>query len=501
MIIAISNKSIIKNIMNRTTLFFKAIICIMLALITGCKSELINPLEVGAGITDITPPVGYPRYGYPLVESTGVKDPLHAKALVFKQGETRGAILVCELLGIPRDLSRIVRERVSKQTGIPFQNITVSATHSHTSPRITEEFREYADRESSGKLTEEDQKSYFTYLINGMTEAIISAANKTNEVEMISGIGEAPGISFNRRFLMTDGRVRFNPGRLNPRIVRPVGPVDPNVHYVLFQPVGQTSYQASLTVFSSHYVRGGTEFSADYPFYLQERLREIFGEQLISVFGLGPCGNVSTVDVNASGKEIEGEPEKVKRIGFRLADIVNEALPQGEKSTPDLGILSRTVYLPMQGYTEEELKWSKEGIEPLYMERAFMETRRRFKISVWGVQPPLELLRKNEAVPPSVSGDPWRLPVEIHAFRLDSRTAVVTMPCELFVEFGIDLKKRSPFFNTMLIELANADIAYLPTEQAFKEGDYEALNSRLVPGSGEEMVNIALEMLQELAMK
>jgi hypothetical protein len=108
------------------------------------------------------------------------------------------------------------------------------------------------------------------------------------------------------------------------------------------------------------------------------------------------------------------------------------------------------------------------------------------------------MMRKNEAVPPSVSGEPWRLPVEIHVFRLDSRTAVVTMPGELFVEFGIDLKKRSPFSNTMLIELANADIAYIPTAQAFKEGGYETINSRLAPGSGEEMINVALEMLSEL---
>ncbi len=72
------------------------------------------------------------------------------------------------------------------------------------------------------------------------------------------------------------------------------------------------------------------------------------------------------------------------------------------------------------------------------------------------------------------------------------------LPGELFTEFGFDLKKRSPFANTMLIELANADIAYVPTQQAFKEGGYEPINSRLAPESGEQMINIAIEMLTEL---
>jgi hypothetical protein len=110
----------------------------------------------------------------------------------------------------------------------------------------------------------------------------------------------------------------------------------------------------------------------------------------------------------------------------------------------------------------------------------------------------LELFRKNEAIPPSVSGDPWRLPVEIHAYRLDSHTAIVTVPGEFFTEFGIDLKKRSPFSNTMLIELSDADIAYMPTIQVFTEGGYETLNSRQVPGSGEKMIDVAIQMLTEL---
>lgn len=82
----------------------------------------------------------------------------------------------------------------------------------------------------------------------------------------------------------------------------------------------------------------------------------------------------------------------------------------------------------------------------------------------------LEHMRLRESIPPSVSGAPWRFPVEIHAFKLDEETAIVTMPDEVFVELGLDLKDRSPFTNTMVIELANLDIRYVPTSRAFTEG-------------------------------
>ena len=454
-----------------------------------------SSFEVGVSMVDITPPVGFPLYGYPSKPSTGIKDPLYAKAIVFKQGEIRGALVICSLLGIPRDLSRIVRERASKETGIPFQNMSISATHTHTSPGITENFKEYALRESTGRLTKEDENSYFTDLINGITKAIILANNSTKEVEIISGKGQAHGISFNRRYLMTDGRVRFNPGRNNPKVVRPAGPVDPDVSFVLFRPRGQKKYSSSLTVFSSHYVRGGTEFSSDYPYFMQLRFKELFGNQHLSVFGLGPCGNINTVDFNGP---VENADIKVKEFGYTLADAVNNELPKEVKGVPSLEVVSKTIYLPIQDYTEEELEWSREEREQIYNERPFLSHRRRLKISIWGVQPPLEKIRMYDAVPPAVSGDPWRIPVEIHVFKLDQETAIVTMPCELFTEFGIDIKKRSPFSNTMMIELANADIAYLPTIQGFKEGDYEAINSRLIPGSGEIMIDTAIEMLESL---
>ena len=92
-------------------------------------------LQVGLAEIDITPPVGYRMDGYFYERlNTGQRDPLKAKALVFQQGATRAALVVCDVIGVPLTLSTEVRTLAAARTGIPAANIAVTATHSHTGP-------------------------------------------------------------------------------------------------------------------------------------------------------------------------------------------------------------------------------------------------------------------------------------------------------------------------------------------------------------------------------
>jgi neutral ceramidase len=82
--------------------------------------------------------------------------------------------------------------------------------------------------------------------------------------------------------------------------------------------------------------------------------------------------------------------------------------------------------------------------------------------------------------------------------RLAPEVAVVTLPGEVFVELGLAIKRASPFRTTLVIELANDNPAYIPTKKAFAEGSYETVNSRVQPGSGEQMAEAATRLLKEL---
>jgi neutral ceramidase len=92
-------------------------------------------------------------------------------------------------------------------------------------------------------------------------------------------------------------------------------------------------------------------------------------------------------------------------------------------------------------------------------------------------------------------------PLEVQVFRLSDQAAVVTLPGEIFVELGLAIKAGSPFRTTLIVELANDAPAYLPNREAFPQGDYEVINSRVAAGSGEMLVEAALQMLEELAAR
>src|SRR5207249_8860225 len=103
-------------------------------------------------------------------------------------------------------------------------------------------------------------------------------------------------LTFNRRYWMKNGKVAFNPGQLNPNIVRPAGPSDPDVGILLAraslsssggegkgEEANSTKPFAGATVFAMHSdTVGGTEYSADYAYFLQQTLRQRFGETFIS---------------------------------------------------------------------------------------------------------------------------------------------------------------------------------------------------------------------------
>lgn len=462
-----------------------------------------SSLYAGVAKVDITPPVGYGQYRGP---STGVKDPLYAKAIVFKEGAEVAALVVCDVIGITRELSSEVRLGASEKTGIPYENIIVAATHTHTGPVFHTDdgsvrnnpdvgfpLEEYVNKKRAGKLTDEDKNSYEAHLIRSVEKALVNAYNEIEKVTIKSGTDSVEGISFNRRFIMKDGRVRTNPGVGNPDVVRPVGPIDPEVGILLLRNVEDDLPVAGLINFANHMdTIGGTEYSADYPAYLARTLKESLGMDFMSIFAQGASGDINHVDVLDSTHQ-KGTRTVTQRIGESLAEVVEKQIPNLVKSDQtSLNAESKFIYAPVQQYTTEELEWAmKEKRDPLYNQRSFIEFRRMLKIRSLA-----KMRRTAEVIPPTIGTEQWTIPLEIQVIKINDDIAIVGLPGELFVELGLAIKKSSPFETTLVIELTNRHIAYVPTEGAFLQGGYETVNSRLAPGGGEMMVEAAIEILK-----
>jgi hypothetical protein len=100
-----------------------------------------------------------------------------------------------------------------------------------------------------------------------------------------------------------------------------------------------------------------------------------------------------------------------------------------------------------------------------------------------------------------VDTEPLERPVPVMALRLGG-LGIVGLPGEIFVEYGLQIKERSPFAKTMTVELANDFVGYCPTDRALGEGSYEtrlARTSKAARGTEAALVNAALEALRNVA--
>jgi len=449
---------------------------------SSSRKRTVNDSELTAGLAviDITPPVPYRMSGYFNERlSTGTSNPLHAKAIVLRQGKERAALVFCDIIGLSLDVSSRVRRQVAEQTGIPAGNILIAATHSHTGPLYFGALRKYLHNMTVAEQGSDpyEKVDYSSELAAKIVRVITQADAAAKPIRLKAGAAEQQGLSFNRRFHMKDGTVRFNPGVLNPDIVRPAGPIDPGVGIVFFSDAESGGAAAALVNFTLHLdTVGGTKYAADFPFYVEQSLREKYGDEFVLLFGTGACGDINHIDVT------KRERLKTDFIGNTLAQTVKAKAGSLEiVGEPALAVRSEVVEVPLQRYGPQKVAWARESIKKVgTRELSFLEQVEAYKILALEMRPG------------------GTIGLEVQVFRLSSDVAVVGLPGEVFVDLGLAIKRASPFATTLVIELCQDAPGYIPTKKAFAEGSYETVNSRIAPGGGEIMVDAAVRLLKEL---
>lgn len=456
----------------------RAGLTVVLLLCCWSGAAWAGELQVGVATQDITPPIGYRVSGYFHERvSTEVHDPLRAKAIYLSQGDQKAVLVICDVISIPVRVSAKSRERIAERFEIPLSNVAVSATHTHTGPLFHGIMRNYLHDAAVAEHGKDPSEpvDYPGFLVEKIVAVAVDARSAARPARLRAGSAvQEPVLSFNRRYWLEDGTVRTNPGRRKD-VVRPAGPIDPLVDVLLMQDSAGKPF-ASLTVFALHLdTTGGTAFSADYPFYLERDLREVFGPSFTSIFGTGTCGDVNHVDLTADRR-------KAAQIGPLLAETVKSALPKLRPIEPDLAVAGEIVDVPLQRYSDQQLAEAREKLGLVGKRKLpFLEEVEACKI--------VDLQQCGVS----------RFPLEVQVIRLSRDLAIVTLPGEVFVELGLAIKKDSPFKQTIVIELTNHASAYIPTTKAFKEGGYEVVNSRVQPGGGEALVEAAGRLLRKLA--
>lgn len=451
----------------------------VLALTISLTAVHAADLRVGAAAEVITPPNGSPMAGYYSARlSEGVDDDLFAKSIVIERDGVKVAMVVCDLVTMPRGVVEDARKLIAESPGIPADRVMISATHTHTGPIV---IRNSAQDPLEGDVGSDASRTYTKALPELIAKSVRNADAKLTAVHAFAGVGHEEHVSFNRRYVMKKGPVGWNPGKLNLNIDRPAGPIDPELSLVYFASADDAAKPVATQVnFACHPDTVGSQrISADYPGVICSLLSKVKGGDMVAVFANGTCGDINHIDV--STKEPQEGLKEARRIGTILAGEAIKTYAR-MRPIPDGALRAKNaiVPLPLPEVNPEEFEQAKEIILKPSKARMSLDRVKAFKV--------LDVAARK--------GQP--LQSEVQVFALGDDVAWVAMPGEIFVELGLDIKTRSPFKQTIIVELANGSIGYVPTKRAFADGNYEPTSARCAPGSGEMLADAAVRLLEEL---
>jgi hypothetical protein len=445
-------------------------------------------LEAGTGVVTITPPLGTPLAGsFSRRPAATVDYDLTARALLLANGGMTLALVVCDLIWIEADLSGRVRAMIEERTGIPGDQVMISGTHTHTGPLVSETLGDYPD------------PAYIDWVMVRIADAVSLAHGRMTPARIAAGAADVEGVCFNRRYHMRDGTVVFNPGIENPEIIAPAGPTDPEVTALLVEDLEGTpiALWASLSL---HYVGTDNELgiSPDYYGAFARVVQRVLGPQCVGLLTNGTSGDINNIDVS-SGRLLTTGAKRAELVATTVAAAAIQAtMVQRRDDNPTLDSTRSMVDIERCRITDEDLALAEEIL-------AQPETTAFAPVGgfsfVTGQPIPGYQARDYASGAQLLATMPKTRQTEVQIARIGD-FAIVALPGEIFVEFGLSIKSASPFTRTAVISMANDHIGYCPTRQAFREGSYETWrlpSSWSAPGAGERLVETALAGLNAVA--
>ena len=429
-------------------------------------------LHAGAGVSDISPLTSQCLFGYPHVErySTGIHDPLLSSALYLTDGRTQVMFIANDIIFVSKATTGRVRQRIEQATGVPGENILVSATHTHSGPSTV-------DYIGFGDNVPRVDPEYLQHFEDGIVAAALAAYRSAQPAELGLAVAEVTGVGTNRR--------------------NPAGPADPQAPVLMVRAAETGRPIACMIVYSMHPTvlrEASTVVSGDFPAMARRFLQQnVLGEDCPIVYHTGPAGNQSPRHVVR-----ENTIAEATRLGEILGRAVADVIPRiSYGSSGPLQVRRALVDLPRRLFpsvsqAERKLKQAAQRLAHLRQSGAPRQQIRGAEVDWFGAEDSLRLAQmaaegRLETVYESC------LPAEVQAIQVGPWW-FVGWPGELFVEYALAVKARVK--NTFVISLANGELqGYIVTEDAAREDGYEASTAIFAPESGHVLVETTLQLM------
>jgi hypothetical protein len=417
-------------------------------------------LRAGAATSNITPALGTSLDG--TISQNGpavhVHDELHARCLALDDGTSALAIVVCDNTMISRDVFDRARQLAASETRLPAERMLMSATHNHSSPRAI------------GLTGSALEKEYEQFLARRIADCIRIALNNLAPAEIGWGTASMPQFLFNRRYFVRQtppnpfgeakDRVQMNPSGDERNIIKPAGPVDPELFAISVRHADGRPL-ALLANYGLHYAGGfgPGHVSADYFGYFCDHVHQLLraGRQdppFVAILSNGTSGDVNGIDFR---KPRTKEPpySQMREIGHAVAEEAARIAGRIEYTgSVSLNVLETELELEVRKPSPERLAWAR------------------------GVRKTPDLGRRNTRVETYARETllldefPRTVSLRLQAIRI-GKLGIAAIPCEVFAETGLAIKRNSRLQPSFVIELANGFGGYLPTPEQHAWGGYE----------------------------
>ena len=435
-------------------------------------------LKVGYGKVDITPKTSVPLDGYGNAAnrfSQVQRDPLQATCIAFCDPKGNKALLfTVDCLQTYRQFADPVREQLSRELGIPFENINIAGTHSHSAPAMLEECPEIA--------------CYRQLYHEGLVEAGRKAIADLAPAITFTSAVQTEGMNFNRHNKMADGSFAGdNFGRWGAGFVRHASVNDPWLQVVRYARIG--AKDIVLLNFQAHPCSTGgmnnRVCSSDVIGELRTYLQTRTGAR-VACFQ-GAAGNHNWRSHEPSETRTEDTVEYAKILG----DYALKALRRTQQIPgTDVKALRREVAVELD-HTDDHLVetvmpvWER-WLQKYDRDASNKEARALGLNSIYSIWYLLDRAKRGD-----------RDTVPLSALQVGG-VGFACAPYEMFGASGMHIKERSPMPMTFIVTHCNDSKGYLATEFAFTHGCYEVDGRQYPKGTAERLANEFVEMLQEI---